>query len=302
MLDDRELGETQILAALLGVSEMIGNLSDLEEIVGTIVRIAPQLVSVNRCAIFLYDPQRREFRGFQAFSPDPREAEDLARLVIPEEKVPKLVRKIVSQRLPALIKDATRDDFLPSDLVEAFGIRTMLIMPLACRQRVLGMILLDDTKLRHYFTSKEINVVLGIANQTALAMENWQLQRELDRERRRRETAALVLADGMLILATDGTILHVNREAEETFGYAATELVDRRCSDVLGVSDADGRPLKEQSITATSLLWGEPLGEALRLTFFRKDETPLTLLVRGAPIRDERGQVMEVVYSLHRAG
>ena len=58
MLPEGDLGDAKVLAALLGISEMVAGLSDLEEVLGLIVRITPQLVGVDRCAVLLYDDHR----------------------------------------------------------------------------------------------------------------------------------------------------------------------------------------------------------------------------------------------------
>src|SRR6266571_3106841 len=70
MLPNRdEVDEEQILAALLGVAEMAGDLTDPEELLAAIVRITPGLVGVDRCAVLGYDKQAREFRTLAAFGP-----------------------------------------------------------------------------------------------------------------------------------------------------------------------------------------------------------------------------------------
>src|SRR2546422_1225095 len=62
-----EVSEEQILAALLGVAEMAGDLTDPDELLAAIVRITPGLVGVDRCAVLGYAKQAREFRTLAAF-------------------------------------------------------------------------------------------------------------------------------------------------------------------------------------------------------------------------------------------
>ena len=50
-----EISEIQILASLLGVAEMVGGLTDIEELTALIARVTPGLVRVDRCAIMAYD-------------------------------------------------------------------------------------------------------------------------------------------------------------------------------------------------------------------------------------------------------
>src|SRR5436190_1885313 len=122
MLPDGELGDQKVLAALLGISEMVAGLTDLEEVLGAIVRITPQLVGVDRCAILLYDPRKREFRTAQVFGPDRERNATFQRLVIREEDVRVLAHRILEQKLPALVREGS----LPPQMAESLGMRTVL--------------------------------------------------------------------------------------------------------------------------------------------------------------------------------
>src|SRR5881296_1281862 len=80
---------------------MVAGLTDLEEVLGAIVRITPQLVGVDRCAILLFDPQRHEFRTAQMFGPDRERNAIFQRLVLREDDVRNLAHRILEQKLPA---------------------------------------------------------------------------------------------------------------------------------------------------------------------------------------------------------
>src|SRR2546425_6049854 len=138
MIPDGELGDQKVLGALLGISEMVAGLTDLEEVLGTIVRITPQLVGVDRCAILLYDSQKHEFRTAQVYGPDPERNAIFERLVMREEDVRSLAHRILEQKLPALVREGT----LPRHLADSLGMKTALIVPLTCREKVLGIMTL----------------------------------------------------------------------------------------------------------------------------------------------------------------
>src|SRR5438034_1065177 len=142
MLPEGELGDQKVLAALLGISEMVAGLTDLEEVLGAIVRITPQLVGVDRCAILLFDPQRHEFRTAQMFGPDRERNAIFQRLVLREDDVRNLAHRILEQKLPALVRGAS----LPPHMADSLGMRTVLIVPVVCRDTVLGIMLLDHTQ------------------------------------------------------------------------------------------------------------------------------------------------------------
>ncbi len=117
MLDSREPEEEAILAALMGITEMMGNLTDLEELLDAIVRIAPRLVSVHRCAIFLRNEREREFRVAHAWAADGPSTTRLMRLAISDHDMGKLVHKLVDQHLPVMLR-AGRELLLPAPIMD----------------------------------------------------------------------------------------------------------------------------------------------------------------------------------------
>jgi len=295
MLPDGELGDQKVLAALLGISEMVAGLTDLEEVLGAIVRITPQLVGVDRCAILLFDPQKREFRTAQVFGPDRERNATFQRLVIREEDVRALAHRILEQKLPALI----REGVLPPHLADGLGMKTVLIVPLVCRDRVLGIMTLDDTKGQRLFTSREINVVMGIAQQTAIAIDNFRLDSETSRARARMQAATDLLADGLVTLTEGFRIVRLDAKAEELLQWKTEEVAGRPLAEAFEIQDRDGVPLPEVGESAELVLRSSRRERPL-LYFQRKDGSRVLLEVRTGPVRDESGEVVEVVCVLRR--
>src|SRR3990170_1296120 len=137
MVPQEELDETQILAALLGISEMVGGLTETQEILESIARIAPVLVRVDRCAFFEYDETTREFRPLVVFEPSGLKGR-FEGLVLQESDVPRFAQRLVKQRLPILVKDAGKDPNVPPPLVQRLGGPSALVAPPACRREGLG--------------------------------------------------------------------------------------------------------------------------------------------------------------------
>ncbi|MEK6851835.1 MAG: GAF domain-containing protein, partial [Candidatus Thermoplasmatota archaeon] len=199
MLDARELGEEAVLAALMGISEMMGDLTDLDELLDAIVRIAPRLAAVDRCAIFLRNRRGAEFRAAHAFSPDPATTNRLMRLAIPEADIGKLAHKLVNQRIPVMFR-VGREPLLPVPIIEAFDVRSMLLVPLVYQEQVMGFITLDEAGRDHLFTSREVNVVQAIATHAAVAIVHTRLAEAYRLERRRSEALADAMCDGVVTL------------------------------------------------------------------------------------------------------
>src|SRR5256885_2925771 len=140
---------------------MAGDLTDPEELLAAIVRITPGLVGVDRCAVLGYDKQAREFRTLAAFGPGgtPTPFEGL-RIQVAE--IPRLAHRIVSLRLPALLKEPSPEAVLPAFLQKQLRGRTGPPLPPPRPGRFLGGLRLRHTPAPPMFTATEINLVPGI--------------------------------------------------------------------------------------------------------------------------------------------
>ena len=296
MLPDGELGDQKVLAALLGISEMVAGLTDLEEVLGAIVRITPQLVGVDRCAILLFDPQKREFRTAQVFGPDRERNSTFQRLVIREEEVRALAHRILEQKLPALVREGS----LPPRMADALGMRTVLIVPLVCREEVLGIMTLDHTRGLRLFTSKEINVVIGVAQQVAIAIENFRLKSLAARALATLRVASEILSDGLVTLTGEYRILTLDPRAEALLHWTTSEVAGKGFSQAFAVTDREGMRLPDAPQAADLVLRPTSRREPPVLFFRKKDDTRVLCEVRTAPVRDDLGEVVEIVCALRR--
>ena len=288
-----EVDEEQILAALLGVAEMAGDLTDPEELLAAIVRITPGLVGVDRCAVLGYDKQAREFRTLAAFGPGgtPTPFEGL-RIQVAE--IPRLAHRIVSLRLPALLKEPSPEAVLPAFIQKRLGVSTALVVPLACRGRFLGGLWLDDTRSPHMFTSTEINVVQGIATELAIALNTSELVGKLDLERRRFEALVTALMDGLLIVDRDRRMVHLDSGAEALLGWQNSEIRGRRVYEVFEISEAEA-----------DVAWKKERGGAVPaakvLSLRARDGVRVSCSVLPILVRDPERDVLQVLYALRKA-
>ncbi len=279
MLDERDLGETQILAALVGVSEMIGSLPDINEVLRMVVRIAPQLVKVDRCAIFRFEEGTQELVSLEVFAYEEAKASVLKGLRLRLADIPRLASKVAKQKLPALVRDVPQDDILPEEMVRRLGIRSLLAVPLIAKGEFRGMMTLDHTQARHYFTSKEINVTLGLADQVALAMENYRISQELGQVRRSFEAAVESLSDGLITLGEDFMVDELNSRGRELLGLA--EIVGRiPWHQLLTFETEEGKPFAEEDLLA--LMPKEPgvLSEGRRVYVTAKGGRKIACAIR----------------------
>jgi PAS domain S-box-containing protein len=287
-----EIGETQILAALLGVAEMVGGITDTDELTNLIARVTPGLVRVERCAIMAYDESTREFYTIGSFAPGMRRT-PFDGLRMQEAEIPWLAQRLIALRLPALLKASSGEAGLPPALQQRLSVKSALVVPLAARGRFLGLIWLDDTRNPHYFTSEEINIVQGIGAQVAIALDGANLADQLDLERRRLEALVAALADGLIVADRDLRVVSIDAGAEALVGWQTSEVRGRRMHEVFDISQAEA-----------SVGWtkdkGGPAFAAKELRLRARDGQAVDCVAQTVAVRGADGEIVQVLYALRR--
>ena len=199
--------EAYISVALLQVAQAVVSSNDLDEVLGSIVRITPILVGVKRVVIFLWDDDHKLFRLSQTYG-IPRDATtcEYTRSEFP-------LLDAVCERDSLLAYPLTDGEETFSDVpddwsflippdpeeVETFleGRENLLLaFPLSVKGSVLGVMLIEEpdalsvenTNGSQRSRSKRLEIITGISQQAALAIQNDLLQSEtVERERMGRE-------------------------------------------------------------------------------------------------------------------
>lgn len=163
-----------ISTILLQIAEATQGTQNVEELLDTMARLIPMLVGVRKCAFFVWDENR------QIFILQSEHGLNLARtgpltfdLTVP------LVQRLVETRETIFIQNVSEELHLAeADLDDEGG--TLVILPMVSRGRLLGAFLVAHTPENKYhsnriFDQQTLDLLQGIARQTALAMENLML-------------------------------------------------------------------------------------------------------------------------------
>jgi len=178
-------------AALLQAAQAIVSLNDLDEILGTIVRILPILVGVERALLYLWDETRQVFVPAHEYGLHGEARRALWESELKAGEFPLLDEARRQNRLlarPLRAKDAPetwkRLKAPPENPVEAAAERLLIAAPLSIKLDVFGVLLLEEASGARRFRGRRLEIVQGIAQQAALAIQNDRLQQEtVKRER-----------------------------------------------------------------------------------------------------------------------
>jgi sigma-B regulation protein RsbU (phosphoserine phosphatase) len=163
--------EAWVSTALLQVAEAVGSQTDLDEILSTVVRLTPLLVGVEMCAVLSCDDEHGVFVGSQSFGLAHEALAEFANLRIPEDEWPLGEGDRSAHGVTARST--------PDRLMQTLRLEAPLALPLRARSEVVGVLLVDRGTADLLLNQRRLNILSGIANQTAVAIENVRLIGEL---------------------------------------------------------------------------------------------------------------------------
>lgn len=82
-----------------------------------------------------------------------------------------LADEVIERQVPAVWYDAASDLRISEEMAQTWNIKSVLAVPIRVSVKVLGLALLSTSSDYRQFTPNEIELVWGIANSVALAVE-----------------------------------------------------------------------------------------------------------------------------------
>ncbi|MDD4909241.1 MAG: GAF and ANTAR domain-containing protein [Candidatus Omnitrophica bacterium] len=187
------------IKALFKISKAITSELYLEDILRLIVTVTAEILGSNICSLMLINEKGElMIRATQSMS------EEYNRK--PPLKIGEGVAgKAAKENKPMAVKHVAREkEYKHKDIAKREGLVSLLCVPLAVKNKVIGVINCY-TSAPHDFTETEIEILMTIANQAAVAIENTELmvkskviQEELEtRKRIERAKGILMRDDGL---------------------------------------------------------------------------------------------------------
>ncbi|MBN2388539.1 MAG: GAF domain-containing protein [Anaerolineales bacterium] len=175
-------------ATLLHVAQTVANSTGLDETLESIVRVMPMLVGVHGCAVYLLGSQHLMLAKAYGISEDLRLV--LADRPFQPGEFPLLdaVREQGSMIIGLIDAKCRAEDCLLTDLALTddeilyalqAGDRMLLGFPLMIRGDLYGVMLVEETGEARRFRNKRVEIIHGVAQQIAIAIQNEHLKREM---------------------------------------------------------------------------------------------------------------------------
>jgi sigma-B regulation protein RsbU (phosphoserine phosphatase) len=173
-------------AALLQAAQAVVSLGDLDEILSTIIRIMPILVGVDRAAIYLWDGLVGVFRPAQAYGLTEQAKAVLWKEQVSPREFPFLEAARQTNCLllhvlkPNQAPSSWRHLKVPQEQEGGSALQTngqlLLAVPLSIKSDVFGVLLVQEGEGGRRFRERRLEIITGMAQQAALAIQNDRLQ------------------------------------------------------------------------------------------------------------------------------
>jgi GAF domain-containing protein len=178
------------LTALGEVSSAVSSTLDLETVLSTIVSRAAQLAGADGASIYEYDEATREFRMRAAHNYDAELVESFR--ATPLRMGEGLMGRAAERREPMQVPDIFQEGAYQShlrDIVLRKGYRALLAVPLVREDQVIGALVVNR-RVPGVFPPEVVELLKTFATQSALAIQNARLFREIEEKGRQLEVAS----------------------------------------------------------------------------------------------------------------
>jgi serine phosphatase RsbU (regulator of sigma subunit)/putative methionine-R-sulfoxide reductase with GAF domain len=172
-------------AALLQVAQAVVSLNDLDEILGMIIRIMPILVGIERAVLYQWDDVREVFTPTQEYGLSEDEEKIFWERTFPPGEFAFLdaCRDELGLRASQLDDNHDLQSWISLDPSQEVNLgysgAFLFAVPIAVKGALYGVMLVQEAAGGLRFRARRLEIITGIAQQAALAIQNDLLQKEM---------------------------------------------------------------------------------------------------------------------------
>lgn len=158
------------LNALHQAAVVMASTIDLEQLLGTMIGLATKVIGARVGSIMLLDDAGKELRISNAIGIDPEVIRN-TRLPLGES----IAGYVAKHGEPLIVKDVEKDRHFRRTNRQRYETKSLISAPLLVKERLLGVINLNNKKRGGKFDERDLKLLVTFANQAAIAIDNAQL-------------------------------------------------------------------------------------------------------------------------------
>ncbi len=183
--------ELKTLKTLDEAGKALSKSLHLEQVLSAITVFLKELIGVSHSYVFLVDDKRHLLVGAAASE---QRSESIRKFEL-KMNDNTLIPLSARDRHPFVIENAPQDARVSKRWLKTFKSRSLLTVPLISKEKVMGVAILDESRYFRKFTSEEVERVVGMSEQIAVAIENATLYHAVSRHRERLQTLSSAIVN-----------------------------------------------------------------------------------------------------------
>jgi len=235
---------------LVDISQRLTGRLDMQEILHEVAQRVAHVLDSDRCSVVLVEPEGRQGRVVAA-----SDSRGLMDRRISLDGYPEIGR-VLETRDPLVVADIGADPLFDpvKDQLAQLDVRSVALFPLFAGAQLIGVLFLRSKTPLEHFGDRELAFGQIVANATAIAVANarvfTEIREETDRLSHARDIVEQRLrvveryqdffessADAMFVTDASGSILFMNRQAEQLTGLSRVLAAGLPISDLASAGD-----------------------------------------------------------------
>jgi len=229
------------------IGKAISSVYDVEKLIGAVLRTMETYADFDRGVIFLPDSEKNNLSYIAGYGYG-REKEAILQRVEFNLANPDSKGEFVlafRQQKPFLVDDVSKIEGRLSrrsvQFIKEMGVQALICVPLIYKGESIGILSVDNIRSKRPLVTSDINLLMGIASQTAVGIMNAMSFQKLQvSEKKYRE---LVENANSIIMRIDthGAITFFNEYAQRFFGYTADQIIGKNVDDMFHILEGTTR-------------------------------------------------------------
>jgi PAS domain S-box-containing protein len=143
-----------------------------------------------------------------------------------------VLTRAVTEKRPFNVADVLEEPLSDPILIQQLGTQAYAIVPLISRDKVIGLIWVDNYFNRKKITDEDMKFLASFTNHVASAIENARLFEQVTMAEQQLENIFESMSDMVYFNSKDYTIMSINKAVSSRLGLPASEIIGRKCYQV----------------------------------------------------------------------
>ncbi len=214
------------------IGQGTSSILDADELIESVVRVMQKRLDFDRGMIMTPDKDKTRliYRGGYGYEPEMEEVLRIAGFHLDNPRSRGTVVEAFKKQKPFLINDISEIEGDLSErsreFVRQMHTHSFICVPILYEHECLGVIMVDNARSKKLHTKSDINILMGVASQTAISMANAISFQKLQESEEKYRRIIEGIEEGYFEVDLFGNLTFVNDSVCKILGYSRAELMN----------------------------------------------------------------------------